>query len=232
MEPSAESARAAALDEALVAIVSTPRAVYGDVAPVDSQWEIGDDPERPGWTVMQQIAWALRKGSEHERTLGEYAHVAEAERKAVLASVAPLLEDIDKWFSDRASGEQRSMDWFEARLEKWAYDTRMADKETPNTVTTPSGKVSTTWSRAKIVVTDSDVFVAWLAADETDETFVEPAPSADGAVTWTAKIALKNLRASPRFAMEGDKVIDVSSGEVVPGLGVSEEEIMPKVAWN
>lgn len=208
----------------------TPISSYDEAADVTDRWEISDSDDFP---LLDQIAWCLRKASEHDRLIDEKRDLAKRERDRVLAPIKPLLDDIDAWERDAVSGDENRRQWFKERLERWAVADRETHLDKPKKVTTPSGSVSTVVRNETVELIDAEEFVNWYVT-----TFDVPTDVySDDVLSFSPKVNLTGLRRRHDFVIvEADgpdpkAVVFASTGELIPGLGVRQATITPKVEW-
>ena len=214
------------------ALEEDPFQVEYDEAPIDpTGFRItDDDPEFP---LMDQLSWALRKAGQHDKRIDEIKDFAQRETVRILKPVQALLDDNAAWLADSVSGEERERTFFVTKLEDWAVSDRVTHLDKAQQTALPAGKVSTTVRQPAITVEDAEVFVKWYLAvikqkwPETNDTATDD--SRDDIVAWKPKLSMKAIRDASVFVTSAGKVIYTVTGEVVPGLGVSELTITPKV---
>jgi len=192
-----------------------------DEAPEDpTGFRIEDgDPDFP---LPDQISWCLRKAGEHDRRVDELKDFATREARRILAPVQEMLDANAEWLSDAVSGENAGKTFFVTKLEDWAIMDRGEHLDTPSQVKLPSGSVSTTVRHPAITVDDAAAFVEWHQGSESG-------PAGDDILSWKPVVSIKAIKASDEYAIAEGKVVYLPTGEMVPGLGVSELSITPKV---
>lgn len=147
-------------------------------------------------------AWAMRKLRDARRHQAEVRAVADDE-----------IERVQAWASAEHAKRERDAAWFEGLLRRWALDCRAADPRA-KTVSTPYGVVSTRPSAGAWDVDDSAV-LAWAR---------EARPEL---VQVTEKLRLGDAKKA--LTVDGGKVVDPTTGEVVPGIEVGPSRITATV---
>jgi hypothetical protein len=94
------------------------------------------------------------------------AHYAEADAaiSAIEAQAVEWYQRIDEWMKHEAAPHRRTLEFFDGELRRYALDVREADPKRKSVVL-PNGKVQTTGTSAKVVVTDEDAVIRWAARE-------------------------------------------------------------------
>jgi len=213
------------------ALEEDPFQVEYDEAPIDpTGFRItDDDPEFP---LIDQLSWALRKASQHDKRIDEIDDFAKREAARIMKPVQEMLDVNEQWRDDTVSGEKRERTFFLTKLEDWAIEDRATHLDQAQQTVLPSGKVSTTVRQPTITVEDAEAFVGWMLNTTEDDELITPHNSEDGILSWTPKVSVKALRESDLFQIVDDKVIYLPNGEVIPGLGASTLTITPRVVLS
>jgi len=163
----------------------------------DSGTPFDGEPERWAVTDDGQAAWAMRKIRAARDRMADIDAVAARE-----------VERITEWAEKAKSGPQRDEDFFTGLLQAYAMRERLAGRKT---VSTPYGRVSSREGRARVTVTDPDAAVPWLVAH-----------GMDSCVRTTTSVNVAGVKASELLIADGGAVVDVETGEAVPGLASEE----------
>lgn len=150
----------------------------------------------------EQAAWAMRK----YRTLAQ-----KAARNSELARAEHAR--IDAWLQRVNSTVEADMDFFGSHLEGYARAERARGQKS---VQLPDGTIATRSQKAGITV-DKSTFVQWaLEAKREDLLRVSYAPDLETIKTTTV--------------VDGGSVIDVASGEILPGVEPTPERVTVSIA--
>lgn len=142
----------------------------------DGRWHIHDD---------DQADWALRKLARAHAALEQVRRTAERQKAAVLAAVAPWLEEIEHWAEERSTVIGREVQGFESLLLTYH---RASIEEDPSrlTIKLPHGELRSRKSPDRW--TFGQEFVAWartyhpeLLREEVDKPAAKKALSIDDA---------------------------------------------------
>lgn len=178
---------------------------YGLVDDLDPPPGGAPDPEvvdagvDPPWEISSdgEASWALRKIAEASVDLERLQGAAEFE-----------IARYQRWLAEASEPLTRRTSFFTSKLIE--YRRRLED-ENPDLALTyklPDGALVRRAGRAKTTVTDEDAFCAWA---------IECAPDALALRPLTS-----SLTRSDRFEVsESGALVEVSTGEVVPGVQVS-----------
>lgn len=147
-------------------------------------------------------AWAMRKYRRLAQRKEQNDRLAQAERNR-----------IDLWLervNERVEGE---MDFFHRHLEAYAMSQRAQGRKS---IDLPDGVVKTR-SQSATVAVDKSTFVQWaLEAKRDDLLRVSYAPDVDAIKSTTV--------------VDGGHVVDVASGEVLPGVQPVPERVSVSIA--
>lgn len=150
----------------------------------------------------EQAAWAMRK----YRALAQ-----KAKRNSDLAAAEHAR--IDAWLQRVNATVETEMEFFAAHLEGYAHKERAQGRKS---VQLPDGTISTRSQKASITV-DKSTFIQWaLEAKREDLLRVSYAPDLETIKTTTV--------------VDGGSVIDVASGEILPGVEPSPERVTVSIA--
>lgn len=150
----------------------------------------------------EQAAWAMRK----YRALAQ-----KAERNKELA--ASEQARISSWLERVNSTIESEMEFFAAHLEAYAHAERAQGRKS---VQLPDGTISTRSTKAGINV-DKSTFIQWaLEAKRDDLLRVSYAPDMETIKSTTV--------------VDGGSVIDVASGEILPGVEPTPERVTVSIA--
>jgi len=150
----------------------------------------------------EQAAWAMRK----YRALAQ-----KADRNKTLADAEHAR--IDAWLDRVNASVDSEMTFFAGHLEAYARSERSQGRKS---VQLPDGTISTRSQKASVQV-DKSTFIQWaLEAKREDLLRVSYAPNLDG---------IKNST-----VVDGGSVIDVASGEILPGVEPTPERITVSIA--
>lgn len=150
----------------------------------------------------EQAAWAMRKYRRLAQRVQQNEALANAERQRINL----WLERVN----ERIEGE---MDFFYRHLEAYAMSQRMQGRKS---VDLPDGVIKTRAQGASVAV-DKSTFVQWaLEAKRDDLLRVSYAPDVDAIKSTTV--------------VDGGRVVDVASGEVLPGVEPTPERVSVSIA--
>jgi hypothetical protein len=155
-------------------------------------------------TVDGQASWALRKIRE-----------AQAEQARIKALAEDEIARIEQWATDADRPLQGDVDYFTGLLVDYYRRLKEANPKLPRTYKLPDGHIAARKDPDSLDVKDEAAFIAWATEHLPDA--VPPK-------------VLKSKLNDDRFAHEDGKVIDTTTGEVVPGvaLTVGEDQIKAK----
>lgn len=162
------------------------------------------DVEREGFRIdtPEQAAWAMRK----YRALAQ-----KAQRNKDLA--AHEQARIESWLEKVNASVASEMEFFGGHLEAYAHSERARGNKS---VQLPDGSISTRAQKAGISV-DKSTFVQWaIEANRDDLLRVSYAPDLEAIKTTTV--------------VDGGSVIDVASGEILPGVEPTPERVSVSIA--
>lgn len=149
-----------------------------------------------------RAAWAMRKYRRLAQRKEQNEQLAQAERNR-----------IEQWLervNERIEGE---MDFFHGHLEAYGMAQRAQGRKS---VDLPDGVIKTR-SQAATVAVDKSTFVQWaLEAKRDDLLRVSYAPDVDAIKSTTV--------------VDGGSVVDVASGEVLPGVQPTPERVSVSIA--
>jgi hypothetical protein len=150
----------------------------------------------------EQAAWAMRKYRKFAQRKQENETLAEAER----ARIASWLERVN-------ATVEAEMDFFGSHLEAYGMAQRISGRKS---VDLPDGVIKTRSTSASVLV-DKATFVQWaMEAKREDLLRVSYAPDLDAIKTTTV--------------VDGGSVIDVVSGEILPGVEPTPERVSVTIA--
>ncbi|QNB45865.1 hypothetical protein BR63_05765 [Thermanaerosceptrum fracticalcis] len=149
-------------------------------------------------TNLEQATWAMRKLRALAAKEAEIRKVAEEE-----------IARINAWLQDEFKGIERSRSFFLGALEGYHRNLIQQDPKA-KTVKTPYGKLKLTKQQPEFQRDDA-LIKAW-AKENKPEVLIPQEPKLD----WAG---LKK-----QLVVEGDKAIDLTTGEMVPGILVIERE--------
>ena len=150
----------------------------------------------------ERAAWAMRKYRRLAQRMDENKRLAQAEH----ARIEQWLERVN----ERVEGE---MDFFHGHLEAYGMAQRAQGWKS---VDLPDGVIKTR-SQAATVAVDKSTFVQWAIEAKRDDLLrVSYAPDVDAIKSTTV--------------VDGGSVIDVASGEVLPGVQPTPERISVTIA--
>lgn len=164
----------------------------------DATETLGQEQERFAITNLEQATWAMRKLRALAAKEVDIRKVAEGELKRIQQWLETELRDID-------SGRQ----FFTGILEAYHRNT-IQDDPKAKTIKTPYGKLKLTKQQPEFL-RDEDAIKNWAKVNKPD-ILIPQEPKLD----WAG---LKK-----QLQVAGDKAIDPSTGEVVPGVTVTERE--------
>lgn len=145
----------------------------------------------------EQAAWVMRKYRRLAQRMEGNKRLAEAEHAR-----------IDAWLERVNMSLEGQMDFFEGHLQSYAMQERASGRKS---VDLPDGTIKTRQSGARIAY-DKDTFVQWaLEMDRHDllrTTYAPDAKAVDAAIV-----------------VDNGKVIDPTTGEVIPGTEVTPERV-------
>jgi hypothetical protein len=150
----------------------------------------------------EQAAWAMRKYRKFAQRKKENEALAEAER----VRVASWLERVN-------ATVETEMEFFAGHLEIYAMKQRLQGRKS---VDLPDGVIKTRSTAASVLV-DKSTFVQWALESKRDDLLrVSYAPDLDAIKTTTV--------------VDGGTVIDVASGEILPGVEPTPERVSVTIA--
>lgn len=155
------------------------------------------DADRERWRIEDDSAaeWALRKLASLRGKMEENRRIAEAERQR-----------IDSWLEHANESLTRDAAYFEGVLGEYALRQRSdADRKS---ISLPHGMVKTRASSRKYDVTDTDAFLSWARENAPVLIRVTEAPHKSN-----FEVCLD---------VRDGHVIEVETGEIVPGLAASD----------
>lgn len=145
----------------------------------------------------EQAVWAMRKLAAARRRMDEITAISEAE-----------IDRIKDWAEHEARTPMRDMDYFEAILREYAIGQRAEGRKT---ISTPYGSVKSRAGQPKWSVEDAEAFLSWARRNNRSD-LIRVREDADLA---KMKATLENT---------GPSAVDPETGEVVPGVVVSDAE--------
>lgn len=157
--------------------------------------EAPEDRERFKITDDSQATWAMRKAAAAKARLAEIQAIADAE-----------IERIQAWAEQQSREPIRDVDYFEAILIEYAIGQRAEGRKT---ISTPYGVVKSRAGQPKWKVDDAEAFLSWARRNNRPD-LIRVKEEADMA------------RLKTEFENTGDAAVDPESGEVVPGVSVSD----------
>lgn len=150
----------------------------------------------------EQASWAMRKYAALAQKGRRYAELAEAEHAR-----------IDAWHQRVSAPLHSEMEFFAGHLEAYARSERAQGRKS---VQLPYGSIATRSQKASVTV-DKSTFVQWaLEAKREDLLRVSYAPDLDTIKSTTV--------------VDGGSVIDVASGEILPGVEPTPERVTVSIA--
>lgn len=87
--------------------------------------------------------------------------VYEAERAELAATRDETIARMNAWYAHASKDATRSIEFFEGHLKAYALHAREDSDGRTKTITTPSGKVATTATAAKVEIGDEDELIVW-----------------------------------------------------------------------
>lgn len=156
--------------------------------------EVDDVDEVPAPENLEQADWQLRKLARLRRLILDNEKIAAIE-----------INHIKRWRDEENGKLERSASFYERNLALFhAALLEQDDKRT--SVSLPAGALKSRANPPRVEVVETDAFVAWALAERPTLLKTEHKP---------VKAEIKRF-----LAMDGDAVIDPTSGEPVPGLEV------------
>ena len=150
----------------------------------------------------ERAAWAMRKYRRLAQKAQENERLAQAERQR-----------IDLWLERVNASLSSEAEFFARHLEAYARSQRAEGRKS---IDLPDGVVKTR-SQAATVAVDKSTFVQWaLEAKRDDLLRVSYAPDVDAIKSTTV--------------VDGGSVVDVASGEVLPGVQPVPERVSVSIA--
>ncbi len=186
----------------------------GTIPPEIAEWvAAGAEPDRHDMGGMVTAAiraegWTITDDGAASWAMGKLA-AAQAELDAIGAAYRARLAQLNDWREVRAARSARTAEFMEAKLAAYALALRSADPEA-KTLRLPEGRVETRQPAQAytVEVLNADAVLAWALANQREE-MVRP--------TLVTKTDLR-ARVVVAEREDGPVVVDVESGEVVPGL--------------
>lgn len=182
--------------------------LHDDLANFDTDQPFAGEPER--WRIENdsQAAWAMRKLKAARDRQTEIAAIADAERAR-----------IQQWQEQASTAPHGDEMFFTGLLEQ--YVRRQREQENRKSVSTPYGKVQSRETAPRIKVDDPDQATEWLAAN-----------GLDSCIKTRLTVALSNVSKEARLAVMDGKVVRIDTGEIVPGLAVTDGGISISIATD
>lgn len=149
-----------------------------------------------------RAAWAMRKYRRLAQRAQENERLAQAERQR-----------IDQWLERVNASLSSEAEFFARHLEAYAMSQRAEGRKS---IDLPDGVIKTR-SQAATVTVDKSTFIQWaLEAKRDDLLRVSYAPDVDAIKSTTI--------------VDGGSVVDVASGEVLPGVQPTPERVSVSIA--
>ena len=186
-----------------------------DVRDAPDLYDVPDtDEARQAWRIggLREATWAMRKLADIEARRAQVRDVYQAE-----------VDRLDMWLSDQESRLDRDGDFFRSHLEVYALTVRADSpvnskgEPTVKSVPTPYGVVKTSVKGGGWVV--SEDAVEWAKKARPDLVMTK--------VSETFQVAAAKALADLEVVAGG--VIDVTTGEAVPGIVVAPKMVVAKV---
>lgn len=161
--------------------------------------DIEEDGAKERFSIQDrdQLGWAMRKIKALEAERTELAEYAEKE-----------LNRIKEWHQAESSKLERDKEFFQSLIMIYAMTKRNEDGAFKSE-STPYGKVTFKKQAAKWTYQEDDLLSWLMESDNIDLINVERKPRKDDI--------------KKRFTVQGESVIDASTGEKVPGIQVLEQ---------
>lgn len=186
----------------LDAALDTLDTAAGDLTPheaiahaaVAARWRVAD---------LDSAEWAMARWSEAQDQLDQIA-----------AQAAVWKQRIDGWAEAAARRHEATASFMSDQLTRYAIEQREESAGKVKSLALPSGKVTTTARRERIVIEDADALLAWL------DTHQPPEVVASVVKRTVATTPLKELLVAVESEDEGWKVVDVD-GQAPVGVTVA-----------
>jgi phage host-nuclease inhibitor protein Gam len=175
----------------------------------------GDTETMPPWVDDETLldteeSWSVQSYGEAEWACAKVAAV-DAELARLDQQYEEWLERLNDWRNAAVKPLQQRREFFAGHLADYLRRLREADPRTKS-LSLPSGKVSSRITPARPVVVDEAAVIAWVHASDHAEL-----------VKVAEFIRLSELR---KFVVvDGEKVVDPSTGDVLPGVAVEPEHL-------
>jgi hypothetical protein len=159
--------------------------------------------EREAWRIEDDSAasWALRKLRVYEEEIDRLSMLAARERARV-----------SNWELERTKSLYGHKAFFESKLIDYRRRLERKDPKLPQTYHVPGGAITRRKARARVEVTDAQVFLDWAKERDGDAVKLTPLVS-----------ALKDRKDRYRVDEETGSVVDLETGEQVPGVEVHRD---------
>ncbi len=175
----------------------------------------GDTETMPPWVEDETLpapvgTWSVQSYGEAEWACAKVAAV-DAELARINQQYQEWLERLNDWRNDAVKPLQERREFFAGRLSDYL---RRLREENPRkkSLPLPSGKVSSHRQQPRAVVVDEVAVIKWARASDHAEL-----------IRVVESVRVDDLRKLVK--VDGEKVVDPSTGDVLPGVVVEPERL-------